>query len=434
MSGYLIQGSNMAKDIERKVTKKSQIRIERERKQKRYLIIGTLIVLILTVGLVSYAMLDRYVFTQYKPVAKVNGEAINVKDFQKQVRYERWQLIQQYYNTIQTSQMFGDDPTFSSYFETLINQLFTQLNNPEQIGESVLNYMIDDLVIEQQATKMGIEVTEAEIEETLQAVFGYSPKGTPTPKPTFPVFGTSTLSPTQIALVNPAPTHTVEATSSIPTTEVTVSSTSTISPTLFPSFTPTLYTLQGYQDQVKQYLEMLEEVNYTEDDLKSIVRNQLLRQKVSESITVDLPRTEERVWARHMLLASEDEAKDVIFRLKSGEDFAILAAELSLDTASKSTGGDLGWFGRGQMVEEFENIAFNLIIGEISEPVKTDFGYHVIQVLGHEDVFLNETEFANLRAEKFNEWLSSQKEAMEIETFDTWKNVLPTEPNISVGS
>lgn len=92
-----------------------------------------------------------------------------------------------------------------------------------------------------------------------------------------------------------------------------------------------------------------------------------------------LPKQEE-VHARHILVKTEDEAKDVIKQLDAGKDFAELAKEKSTDP-NKADGGDLGYFTKGRMVKEFEDAAFTLDKGTYSKtPVKTDFGYHVIKV------------------------------------------------------
>jgi peptidyl-prolyl cis-trans isomerase C len=87
----------------------------------------------------------------------------------------------------------------------------------------------------------------------------------------------------------------------------------------------------------------------------------------------------ERVRARHILLGSEKEAQDIIARIKAGEKFEDLAKKYSLD-GSKDYGGDLGYFTAPEMVPEFSKAAFALKVGEISGPVKTDFGWHVIKV------------------------------------------------------
>jgi peptidyl-prolyl cis-trans isomerase C len=87
----------------------------------------------------------------------------------------------------------------------------------------------------------------------------------------------------------------------------------------------------------------------------------------------------EEVRARHILVESEDEAKKIAARLKAGEDFARLAAELSKDPGSGKEGGDLGYFTKERMVPEFAEAAFLLAKGEVSAPVKSDFGWHVIK-------------------------------------------------------
>jgi len=100
---------------------------------------------------------------------------------------------------------------------------------------------------------------------------------------------------------------------------------------------------------------------------------------------------EQEVHARHILIraaagddkaskAAEDKIKAVIARLKKGEDFAKVAAEVTEDPSGKANGGDLGYFTKEQMVPEFSEVAFKLDKGQISDPVKTQFGWHVIKV------------------------------------------------------
>jgi peptidyl-prolyl cis-trans isomerase C len=81
----------------------------------------------------------------------------------------------------------------------------------------------------------------------------------------------------------------------------------------------------------------------------------------------------------HILLKKQSEALTVLDRLKNGESFSNLAKELSIDKASGKRGGDLGFFRKGMMVKPFEDVAFKLEKGQISDPVKTEFGYHIIK-------------------------------------------------------
>jgi len=87
-----------------------------------------------------------------------------------------------------------------------------------------------------------------------------------------------------------------------------------------------------------------------------------------------------KVHCAHILVKTEKEVNAVLERLKKGEKFSAIAKDVSL-CPSKKRGGDLGTFGRGQMVKEFENVAFVLDKGQISGIVKTQFGYHIIRRL-----------------------------------------------------
>jgi peptidyl-prolyl cis-trans isomerase C len=87
-----------------------------------------------------------------------------------------------------------------------------------------------------------------------------------------------------------------------------------------------------------------------------------------------------QVRAAHILVKSENQAKELLGRVSAGENFGELAKKYS-DCPSKKNGGDLGWFGRGMMVKEFEDAAFNAQKGATVGPVKTQFGYHLIKVV-----------------------------------------------------
>lgn len=131
---------------------------------------------------------------------------------------------------------------------------------------------------------------------------------------------------------------------------------------------------------------------------------------------------EQEVHARHILVVSEAEAKDVAARLKKGEDFAALAKEKSKDTNAE--GGDLGFFTRGQMLKPFEDAAFTLKVGEISEPVHTQFGWHIIKVEekrdqkmpGFDDV--KAAIMAQLVQQKAQSVVTSLRDAAKIEIVD----------------
>lgn len=118
--------------------------------------------------------------------------------------------------------------------------------------------------------------------------------------------------------------------------------------------------------------------DYNAAQAKKSVTDETMRALYTDTVKNLKPETEIR--ASHILVETEDQAKDIEKRLKAGEDFAKLATELSKDPGSGKQGGDLGFFTKDRMVPEFSTAAFALAIGEVSEPVKSQFGYHVIKL------------------------------------------------------
>jgi peptidyl-prolyl cis-trans isomerase C len=114
-----------------------------------------------------------------------------------------------------------------------------------------------------------------------------------------------------------------------------------------------------------------------QQEAKTAVTDEALHQTYDEA--VKSMAGQEEVRARHILVESEDEAKALLEQLKNGADFATLAKEKSKDPGA-AEGGDLGYFTKDQMVPEFADVAFKMYPGQLSNPVKTQFGWHVIKV------------------------------------------------------
>lgn len=117
---------------------------------------------------------------------------------------------------------------------------------------------------------------------------------------------------------------------------------------------------------------------YLDQTAKKAVTPEAARKLYDETVK-SIP-AEQEVRARHILVESEEEAKKIAARVKGGEDFAKVAGEVSKDPGSKTDGGDLGFFTKDRMVEPFAEAAFKLEPGQISDPVKSQFGWHVIKV------------------------------------------------------
>ena len=189
-----------------------------------------------------------------------------------------------------------------------------------------------------------------------------------------------------------------------------------------------LATVKASFDSEDAFNQALETSGMTLDDLrKNILTNiQIIRlldakQPITEEeiqlyfeTNKDSLGVAEEVKASHILVATEELANDVKAKIVAGEDFAELAKQYSTDESTKELGGDLGFFAKGDMVKEFEEVAFSLEVGLVSAPVKTEYGYHIIKVEDKTEAKAATLEESN---DKIKEALLEQK--MDTE-FDPW--------------
>jgi parvulin-like peptidyl-prolyl isomerase len=416
-------------------SKKHLARQEKENRQKKTLLISLIAILGAILLLVVYGLLNDTVLKPKKVVARVNDSTITVEQFQNRVKYERSSLT----NTF-LQYALSD---FAYFFQSQLLGVQNQLDDYITFGGNVLDTMIQEELVAQMADEMGITVSDEELNLFLQENFGYFANGTPTPAPTEKIYPTSTLSRTQMALITSTPIITevpteITATPTLepsltPSLEVTSeAATATVAPTAteIPP-TPTEYTYEGFQSvYATMVANMNTETGFEEADFRKYVLNSLLQKKVFEELTKDITADQEMVWARHILVATEPEARLVLTKLSEGEDWTDLAAKMSTDTSNSANGGDLGWFGRGQMVEEFETAAYALKIGEVSEPVKSEFGYHIIQVIGHEVRTLSADELNTIKSAAYSKVIEQAKTEATIKKFNIWASVVPSEPSI----
>jgi parvulin-like peptidyl-prolyl isomerase len=383
-------------------TRKQEHIRRKDAEANRRLMIGLGAVAAILILLIGAGLVQELILTPNQPVATVNQDRITSQDYRKRV-------------------------LFSWY------QSGNQVQDPQGSSVQVLDQMIDEDLVREQARQRGITVSPDEVTQFIEQQFGYqSSPPTPTPTP----------------LVSPTP---------LP------SPTPGGSPTPTPLPTPTPMSLEAYQTAYKNYLDRLNQATgFTEADFRALAETDLLRQKLYDAVTADVPTTEEEVRAQHILIrivepqptptplpagqptptpdpnaqptpvpVSADEALARITEIKkqldAGADFATLAKQYSEDTGTKDQGGELGWFGRGQMVKEFEDAAFALQPGQVSDPVKTQFGYHLIKVEERDPAHpIDAYTLDQKKYEAFQQWLANLRTAANIQRNWSLDKVPPT--------
>lgn len=416
------------------VTKKHMARLERERRQINLIRGIALAGVVVVVGLLLYGYLRLNVFQQREPVAEVNGTVIMTGEFQERVRLERVSLYNQLSQYQFFQQNFGMDTTQQQ------QEILLTLNSPQAIGDRVLSTMIDEELIRQEAAERGITVSGEELEAYIQEAYEFFPAGTPSPTVTPTEFAYPTLSSEQLTIYPATATATEAATSTpaptgTPDPAMTATPTATAAPPTptfvpeLPTASPTPYTLEGFEQRFSETREQFDEYGISEETLRSVYEIDILRGKLQDALAEDMERTELQVLARHILVDTEVEARAAYDLIQQGVDFETVARQYSKDTGSGARGGDLGWAPVSNYVDEFSEAVSTLAIGEVSEPVQTQFGYHIIQVVAREELPLNAEQIEQKKQTIFNEWLASEREAAEITRYEeVWRERVPNEP------
>jgi len=450
-------GSQTASRQARRVTRR-----EREERQQRLLylaagIAGAVVIVALIVG-AAY----QYYFYPHGTIASVNGTDIQRRDYWKvrglQLRQNLAQISQQYQITSadQRPQLEQQAAEIQAELDDL---------RGADLAEDTLSAMVDNLIVLQNIDDMGIEITQADMDEFVTEQFAPAPLSSPTPTPeidsTAAAWATGTAEANQAAstaTVEAAQTAaaaspTAEETGTAEASETTEPTASTeagaeatetpaseateatgaettpatdeagtpdASPAASPTPSPTIApddaraTAVSRFDQYKS--NYLEPSDMSRSDYERlIVKPELARTRVQEQLESQVPQRAEQIHAAHILVATEEAANAVEERLKNGEDFAEVAKEVSTDTSTAPNGGDLGWFPRGVMVAPFEEAAFALQPGEVSAPVQSSFGWHVIKVFEHEDDRpLTLEMMQSLKSRAYSDWIQARRNESDI--------------------
>jgi len=447
----------MAKRNKRKVEdpkvitrKETKIRAKDREKNQR-IMLGAGIALALVLLIVIIGAVSEFVLSPRSAVATVGETKIETRDFRNRVLFEQASLQNQLFQYQQFEAQFGGG---QSLFASQIAQIQGTLASPFSLGLDVLDTMIEEEVLKQKAVELGVSVSDEEVDaairEEVAAIQGEVtiPQATSTAEAQ--VAATATA-----ALFTPTP---------LPTVDAGAPATTTVEALATPAPQPTraVLTDTSYQEGLKTLEQNLKDLSGMDlPTYREITRSRLLRAKLNEQIGPTLvTTTEEQAHARHILLRVQEPvptpegtatpapegqptpeptpvprsdaetlalATELRQRLVDGEDFAAIAAEFSEDPGSAANGGDLGWFAKGMMVAEFEDAAFSLPIDEVSEPIQTQFGYHLIQVVERdENRAKDESQVAQEEAQAFANWVSEQVLAATVQRTEDLTAKLPS--------
>ena len=345
-------------------------RWRREQRTRRIILWGTACVLAAMAGILGFGYWRENVARAAEPAAAVYGENISVSELLERVRPRARAL----------------DAQARFYEQQGITQAATQLNlQRSRVPDQVLDSMIEEKLVRHEDEQRGISISEDEVDARIRKEIAE-----------------------QEALSQPRPTSTPTATDAAATgTPV-----GTPAPTQTATAVPTLAT----SEFANAYQAFLERANLTDQYYRDLIRAEVYKDRLKESFAQVLPRAEDQVHARHILVDNDESLQNARQMLSDGVPFDEVARQLSTDTGSREAGGDLGWFGRGAMNPPFEQAAFSQPIGEIGEPVQSPNGLHIIQVLEHDsDHPLTQEQIDQRTSQAYQIWYAGLRGSSDIQ-------------------
>jgi peptidyl-prolyl cis-trans isomerase D len=396
-----------------RMTRKHRVHARREQRQRRWIIAGTAAVIAIVLGLVAFGLVKTSFIDPNRPVLTVNGEQVTREQFRGRVRLIQLNLLDQYSYLQQLSAAYSGESGAPSFIQQQLVQVQTQLDNPEFLGQQVIDTLTTELLIRQEAARRGIEVTDEELNREIAHNFNFFPEGTPTPPP----------QPTQAPTL--APTEVTQPTPQEPTP--------TVGPTSTPAPTPTPYTQEAYEQDYARTMEVLASYGIPESVFREQIRAGLLQEKLMESFRQETPRQADQVWHEYLVVDTEAEAQGLLARLDQGETWDDLVASFSEGEAGATNNVDLGWMTKDDLArrfgDEYAQAAFGTPVGEVGGPLETSIGWQVFLVKGHEVKDMSDSEFERVVQDQFQAWLQLARDEAAINIADDWATAVPEVPN-----
>lgn len=413
-------------------------RRERENFHRRLVIIGIIVAAVILVAILATGAVYQYIYLPNETLASVNGVKINKEDYWKMRKYELITQIQQYSQI--ASLMSGDQAT---QYQQLAQQAQTELGTvkSDPVNSSTVQTMVDNILTVNNASKAGVTITSADVDAFMKDFYSPVPSASPTPtlgaNPTAEAWASATAkanpTPTTAPTPTPAPTKsatpaastksgTPQAAAATPKASASPSATATPAPTPTPNAVQAQATASATQKLFKS--NVLNKADMSESDFKRLVaKPEVAQQKVTYALQKQVRTSGEQIHAAHIVVKTKDAANVIEQQLKDGQDFAKLAKEKSADATTAVNGGDLGWFPKGVNTDAFDNVAFSLKVGQVSQPLQTSYGWDIIKVLGkQQDRPLDLKTLQALRGKVFQNWLDQIKKSANV----SWNVAQPT--------
>jgi parvulin-like peptidyl-prolyl isomerase len=401
-------------------TKKQLAFSRRERESRNKVLIGVGIVLVVVLGIALAGLYDQLIAKPSRPVAVVNDALIRTDDYQDRVRYQRFLLDTRLQNLQTQLTLMNPEEAGNEFLIQYYGQIAEQTQQQRLVvDQQTVDDMVEEELARQEAAEERLSVSEDEVDEAIRAgiaaMSGFLTETQATAVASTAVAATATA---ETFTATPEPTSTQSLTVTLVTT-----ATPTATPEIpTPAPTPTFHIITGeeFSQNYARFLDILkEQTGLSEAKYHQLIKAGLLLDKVRGHFADQVPTDAEQVNVSHIQTDTQDEAQAAVERLDAGEEFALVASEVSTDTFTAANGGQLGWVLEGDLTSrygpELEAAAFSLSPGDYSQPISSTFGFHVIIVNERSLRPLDGFRLQAQQQQAYFEWLEEARNAEGVE-------------------
>jgi hypothetical protein len=391
-------------------------RYERERRIRKYVVIGSIIVAILVIALIGAFVYQQFVYEPNRAAAIVGGESISVTQVQSAEKLGFANLQYSYSQLAsavqQLQQSNSQDSSFLlQYYQQQLQQVVSQAS-PDTIGRNALQSLVDQKLIRQEAARRGITVTQAEVQHEFQVALGYySPTLTP-----FPTYTPFTPEPTLTPTVTATPVATAKP---ITTTQaVTPTATQGPLPTATQRLQPTSISIADLEQGQKNGEDYYKNLGYSPDEFLRVYETSLLTTKLKDVIAKEVP-TMTQHYKFDYVRFNEVATATQYLKLLSTQQITFEAMISQANTITQPVpigyGGNNDWTSKDTVASQFgdetvaqlESAPLNQPTGVITSQLTG--GYFILLPLGREVREMNSSDLSQAQSKAYTDWLSAAR-------------------------
>ncbi len=413
---------------EKRQSRKEVLLARKQQRQTRQIRIAVIGIAALLGAVLLIGFINELFIKPTSPVAMVDDEEISMREWRERVTLQRAQLIIGLENLAET---FGQD---IGQVQQFAGQQITLLEDPQTLGQLVLDQLIDEKMILHEAEARGITVSDADVQNEIEGSFNYFGGALPTPLPT----PTETIMPTPS--LTPIPTAVI--------TEVVPTNTPFPSPTFGPTSTPlptaTPVSLESFQEQFKETLDSFTDLGVDEAEFREVVKAQLYQDRLLAELVEDQQLSDEAMQASfyYIVAQTEEGALEAMSSIEETDFISTWNTIRSLPptdtTDSSPIASEILWRSEDEINNlfgsEIAKAAFSLDRNQPSEIIlvsATDEGttdrYYIIMVSGREIRPLSDAAIRAAEQELLASWLEEQR-LSGVETYERWRANVPSRP------